>query len=207
MLFSVLGAVAARLLGVRAAVARFTPEDLLLLTALVNVPLLIGTLALARWLLRARPADLGLGRPTTAAVRYGTVFGLGLLVANVALALVQQAMLGTPPQQIATAITSHRGLVALALDLMAVSVLTPLAEELAFRGVLFGGLRQRLSFVWAAVLSAAVFALVHEPQAWPIVFFLGFGLALAYERTRTLWAPIVAHAVVNGVPIAFTALS
>ena len=174
---------------------------------IVDVPLILGTLVLARWLLRASPADLGLGRPRASYFRYGLIFGFGLFLASIAIGLVQAAAVGKEQQAIAQALLGHRGIEALLLDLVAIAILTPIAEELLFRGVFFGGVRQRLPFIPAAVATTALFTLVHEPQAWPGVFVLGFGLALAYERTKSLWAPIAAHATVNGVPLLLLALA
>ncbi len=176
-------------------------EELFVRTLIIDVPLIVGTLLLARWLLHASPADLGLGRPQVAHFRYGLVFGVGLFLASLAIGLVQAAAVGKEQQAIAQALLGHRGLAALALDLIAVAVLTPLAEELLFRGIFFGGVRQRLPFIPAALATTVLFTLVHEPQAWPGVFVLGFGLALARERMGTLWAPIAAHATVNGLPL------
>lgn len=208
MVFGFAAARLARAFGLGATpVTGISAEELFVRTAIVDVPLIAGTLLLARWLLRARPADLGLRRPAWADLRYGLIFGTGLSFASIAIGLVQAAAVGKEPQAIAQALLGHRGLPALALDLIAVAVLTPIAEELLFRGVLFGGLRQRLPFVAAAVIATMLFMLVHEPQAWPGVFVLGFGLALAYERTRTLWAPIATHATVNGLPLLLIALS
>lgn len=208
MVFGFAAARLARAFGLGAApLTGISAEELLARTAIVDVPLIAGTLLLARWLLRARPADLGLHRPAWADLRYGLLFGTGLFFASIAIGLVQAAAVGKEPQAVAQALLGHRGLPALALDLIAVAVLTPIAEELLFRGLLFGGLRQRLPFIGAAVIATLLFTLVHEPQAWPGVFVLGFGLALAYERTRTLWAPIATHATVNGLPLLLIALS
>lgn len=201
VVFGFTGARLARALGFAAPVSDISAEELFVRTLLIDVPLITGTLVLARWLLRARPADLGLGRPKAADFRYGLIFGFGLFLASIAIGLVQAAAFGKEQQAIAQALLGHRGLQALVLDLVAVAMLTPVAEELLFRGVLFGGVRQRLPFVPAAIAATALFTIGHEPQAWPGVFVLGFGLALAYERTRTLWAPIVAHATVNGLPL------
>lgn len=209
--FVVFGFAAARLaraFGLGATpIAGISAEELFVRTLIVDIPLIAGTLLLARWLLRARPADLGLRPPARADLRYGLIFGAGLFFASIAIGLVQAAAVGKEPQAVAQALLGHRGLVALALDLLAVAVLTPIAEELLFRGVLFGGLRQRLPFIGAALIATVVFTVVHEPQAWPGVFVLGFGLALAYERTGTLWAPIATHATVNGLPLLLIALS
>lgn len=106
------------------------------------------------------------------------------------------------------------------------AVLVGLIEELFFRGVVFGGLRQCLSWPVALAISSSVYALVHfferpEPPAtidWATGLALlprmlrGFGdihslipgflnllvagglLALAYQRTRSLWFSIGLHA-------------
>ena len=208
VVFGVTAARLARAFGLGSTpVADISAEELFVRALIVDVPLIVGTLVLARWLLRARPADLGLLTPRRADLRYGVIFGTGLFVASVAIGLVQAAAVGKEQQAIAQALLGHRGLAALALDLVSVAVLTPIAEELLFRGVLFGGLRQRLPFVLAAVVATTAFTLVHEPQAWPGVWVLGFGLTLAYERTRTLWAPIATHATVNGLPLLLIAIS
>lgn len=207
VVFSIAAARVTRLMVVGTDIAQISARELFVLVALVDVPLVIGTLALARWLLRARPRDLGFLPLRWADIRYGVKFGLGLFAASIAIGLLQAAMFGKPPQAVAQALAGHSGLEAMVLDLVSIAILTPVAEELLFRGLLFGALRQRLPFIPAAVTSSLLFTVVHEPQAWPGVFLLAFGLALAYERTRTLWAPIVTHATVNAIPVLLLAIA
>lgn len=83
-----------------------------------------------------------------------------------------------------------------------VTLLSPLAEELAFRGLLYRGLRQAFRPLVAALLSAAIFALMHGALAQTLwAFVLGGLLAFLYEQTRSLVAPVVAHALFNAVPV------
>ena len=86
-------------------------------------------------------------------------------------------------------------------------IAAPIFEEFIFRGLIFGGLRRSFG-VWPATLaSAAVFAILHPPLAIVPVFVLGVCTALVYERTRSLLAPMIVHAVYNacviGVPTLF----
>jgi membrane protease YdiL (CAAX protease family) len=78
-------------------------------------------------------------------------------------------------------------------------VLTPVFEELVFRGLLFGTLRRRLAPAPAAVVSAGVFAMAHGygVLGFVAVFWSGLLWAWAYERTGSLVPPIAAHAVDN----------
>jgi len=73
----------------------------------------------------------------------------------------------------------------------------PLFEEFIFRGQLFGGMRRSLSAMPAIAASAALFAAVHPPLAMAPVFVLGLCTAYAAERSKSLLAPILAHALYN----------
>ena len=78
-------------------------------------------------------------------------------------------------------------------------VLTPIFEELVFRGLLFGTLRRRLGPAAAAAASAGVFALAHGygVLGFAAVFWSGLLWAWAYEWTGSLVPSIIAHAADN----------
>jgi ABC-2 type transport system permease protein len=78
----------------------------------------------------------------------------------------------------------------------------PIFEEFIFRGLIFGGLRRSLDALPAIVASAAVFAIVHPPASMIPVFGLGLCAALAFDRTKMLLAPMIAHAIYNAVVLA-----
>jgi membrane protease YdiL (CAAX protease family) len=78
----------------------------------------------------------------------------------------------------------------------------PICEEIAFRGFLFGGLRRAMRFRWAALVSGALFGLVHaDPIRFVGLSVTGIILAGLYERRRTLVAPIAAHFTVNLIAV------
>ena len=80
------------------------------------------------------------------------------------------------------------------------AVLTPLWEEVLFRGAILTGLLLRFGPFVAIVLSAAVFASVHlVVLTFPYLFSLGIALALLRRFHRNLWAPVVLHAANNGL--------
>jgi membrane protease YdiL (CAAX protease family) len=75
----------------------------------------------------------------------------------------------------------------------------PIFEELAFRAVLFAGLRSRLGFVPAMLLSSALFGLFHS-YGWPgnlLIAWVGCLLCWCYERTRSLFPGILLHSLFN----------
>ncbi len=87
---------------------------------------------------------------------------------------------------------------------LAVVVLVPVAEELFFRGFLYGWLRSRLGPVGATPIAAVLFAAAHGSLGLMLPLTLvGAGLCVLYERRRSLWAPAIAHAMVNALALAF----
>lgn len=97
-------------------------------------------------------------------------------------------------------------------------VLAPAYEELLFRRVLFGRLWQAGRPWLGMILSSLAFALVHEipgtsangpleiAQLWLVYGGMGMAFCWLYQRTGTLWAPIAAHALNNGVALALLVL-
>lgn len=95
-------------------------------------------------------------------------------------------------------------LVALSAVILIVG-LAPIAEETFFRGFVFSGLRSRLALWPAALLSGLVFGLPHVTTGVTTVVPLAvFGVALAwlYEKTGSLWPPVIVHAINNGFALA-----
>ena len=77
-------------------------------------------------------------------------------------------------------------------------VLAPLAEELVFRGVVYRFLKSRFRPELAVIVSAALFSVIHiEVSVLLPLFVLGIVLALVYEETGDIRAPILFHGIFN----------
>lgn len=90
--------------------------------------------------------------------------------------------------------------VEIAIGTVLLVVVTPFAEELFYRGLLFGSMWPRLGTGWAAVISAALFGASHfggGAVLVPILFVFGLIQALVFRWRRSLLAPIVAHGAFN----------
>jgi membrane protease YdiL (CAAX protease family) len=140
-------------------------------------------------------------RPVTDAL-VGAVVGLGTvaLVTFVVFpleVLVWNALTGGPPGPIDQLPFDFTAPV-IVLGTISVVVISPVAEEIFFRGFLYGSLRGRSGFWASAALSAATFSLFHPPpQLMVLIFVVGFVLAWLYERRGSLAAPIAAHVAFN----------
>jgi membrane protease YdiL (CAAX protease family) len=84
----------------------------------------------------------------------------------------------------------------------------PLFEEIALRGLVYTSLRTRFGPWSSAVVSAALFSLLHvySPLSALILFIGAVASALVYERTRSLLPCIIAHWLNNAVVSAVSLL-
>jgi membrane protease YdiL (CAAX protease family) len=80
-----------------------------------------------------------------------------------------------------------------------------IVEEICFRGMLFGGLRERLPRIPAALAAGAVFGILHAftgISAVPPLIALGFIFCLLYEKTGSIVPGILLHMLNNSVALA-----
>ena len=81
-------------------------------------------------------------------------------------------------------------------------VVAPLAEEIAFRGLLYPWLRDRWGVPAAAAASGLCFAALHGVVILiPALTVIGIVLAVLYQRSGSLWTAVIAHGVFNTVMI------
>jgi membrane protease YdiL (CAAX protease family) len=80
------------------------------------------------------------------------------------------------------------GLPGIVWDMVAV-LLAPPVEEILFRGVLYGGYRKSFGPGWAAILTTAIFVLMHLPNIMrfppAIVGLTALAIAALYCRLRS----------------------
>jgi len=89
------------------------------------------------------------------------------------------------------------------LAVLLLVVLAPLSEELLFRGFIFGGLAPSVvGPIGAIVLSSAIFAVIHVQYSWLImtqIFIYGCVFGVVRWRSGSLWPPMIAHGLINGL--------
>ncbi|MYE55062.1 MAG: CPBP family intramembrane metalloprotease [Chloroflexi bacterium] len=77
-------------------------------------------------------------------------------------------------------------------------VITPIVEEIVFRGFILAGLTLALGNIRGMIISSALFTVVHwDFDIMPIIFVSGMLIAWLYMRTGSLWPPIALHALSN----------
>jgi membrane protease YdiL (CAAX protease family) len=90
----------------------------------------------------------------------------------------------------------------LVLELISSALLTPVLEELVYRGIIFARLKRMLGFVPAMLLSALIFAIMHFNLV-QFVYALLFGMVLVVfmEKTGHLYGAVLGHITANALAV------
>lgn len=135
---------------------------------------------------------------------YALLIGLVVIPLSGLIAILVQQLLGLPaenPQLPFLAPGGYSTFGAIGMFIFG-GVIVPFAEELFFRGVLYLWLRQRFGYWPALLVSSILFGALHgEISIGVAAAVLGMVLAWAYERSQSLWPPVIIHVVNNAAKI------
>ncbi|MCL6512336.1 MAG: CPBP family intramembrane metalloprotease [Anaerolineae bacterium] len=148
-----------------------------------------------------RWADIGLVPATPGWIAAAVAIFVVLRLVTVALSalLAQLGLQSMQPQVLAPGLTTLPGAIGM---LFLAGLAVPVAEEIFFRGVVYRWLRDRWGVAIGAIASGVVFGLVHfEPATIVPAIVLGIALALVYERSKSLWPPILIHVLNNALAV------
>jgi uncharacterized protein len=156
----------------------------------------------------ARGAALGLRRPQRSPFK---VAG-GVLVTYIVFAITYANLVQPHQKDIPRDLGFGHGTVGAVAAVLLIAIAAPISEEIFFRGFIFGGMRRRLSFVPAALISGVIFGAFHFTGASsatvvPLLAVLGVALCFVYEETGSIYPTIAMHAINNGIVLLSVALS
>jgi membrane protease YdiL (CAAX protease family) len=184
----------------------FLPLPLVLLVLAIYWPRLRG-IAKVEW---KYALGLGMGKGFFKEALLGVlgwIAALPIIALGIGISVILSSLGDAPMNHPIEDILGDSRLALLAFFLAA--VYAPISEELMFRGLLLSGLRARWSFWIAALFTSVIFAAVH-PQGWAAIPVLAsIALCLSFLRAwrGNMVAPMVAHAVHNGLLVSFMLLA
>ena len=194
------------------AIGSLYPAQEVALRTWVAVHLLAGGVALLVWLMGARRSlhplrALGLVRPrvslpwsallTLAALGFSIVatYLYGLIVEGLDVDALRPPDIRDRPDALFPGI-------GFLLTFQALAVVTPVSEEVLFRGFVLQGLLARMGAGPAIVSTALVFSALHLDAGTIIpIFFTGLALGWLNVKTGSLWPCIAAHAGQNAIAL------
>jgi len=90
------------------------------------------------------------------------------------------------------------------VQILLIVIAAPISEEVCFRGMVYGGLREKLPRAAAALIAAVLFGALHAltgVSAVPPLIAFGFVLCLLYEKTGSIVPGILLHMLNNSVAL------
>lgn len=179
---------------------------------LIRGLLMLGLIALWLRIRRRLPwSDLGLRKGSSAnwfwiGLRQGVLLFIGVTIISVL--LVPLYPFEIKPQAVTEIFSDASTWQQMLLIISMVSVLAPVSEELYFRGFLYPALKKRIGRIPAVIIANSFFGILHFDLLRFIPITLGgIWLTFLYERTGTIYTPIIAHAVWNGLMIGLVFLA
>ena len=125
----------------------------------------------------------------------GVSWGLNLVTRIVDAFIPEAGLLGSDTTRAIQGAHEAYGFLGMMLLL---AVMTPIIEELVFRGAMLEAFRGHVSFALATVAQALAFVLMHEEwQSMPFLFVFALLAGLLAKRSEGLLAPIAMHAFNN----------
>lgn len=153
---------------------------------------------------------IGLSKPTTRNLLYAlpgyAVYFIIILITFVLIEKLVPSIDIRQEQQIG--FETAAGPIALSLVFVALVILPALVEEIIVRGFLYGGLRNKLKSLSAALVASLVFGAAHlqvgsgESLVWIAAidtFILSMVLIWLREKTGNIWAGVVVHTIKNSL--------
>jgi membrane protease YdiL (CAAX protease family) len=125
------------------------------------------------------------------------------LVTGVFVSAALTPVIGPPPSNATQLLDQSLDPLFVALVVPTVCVLAPVAEELVFRGALFGWLARHLPVPVSVVITAALFAGAHAiPLLFPALFIFGLAATLVRAHTGSTFNSFAMHATQNTFAVA-----
>jgi membrane protease YdiL (CAAX protease family) len=109
------------------------------------------------------------------------------------------ALVGQPHQE-----DIAEGFGAVPFQILLIVIAAPISEEVCFRGMLYGGLREKLPRIAAALVAGVIFGGLHALtgiSAVPPLIIFGSLLSLLYEKTGSIVPGIILHMLNNCVAL------
>ncbi|WP_427137764.1 CPBP family intramembrane glutamic endopeptidase [Psychrobacillus psychrodurans] len=135
-----------------------------------------------------------------------TVFLIGT---SLIIVILMELLGGTSENTKTQSLQSNMGILSFLFAFVSAAIISPIYEEIFYRGFLYRWFRVKLGVPAGILLSSSVFMLVHIPSynTLPVNFLTGVIFSWTYEKTGSIYPGMIIHGVFNGIAVVLTALS
>lgn len=137
-------------------------------------------------------------KPITVSIRTAIVFVIMAVSASIGFNMLFELLHIVDMSEQYSAVAQAQGAVWSGVGILLYGIVSPLAEETLFRGLLYNRMKQYFSKVWAMILSALFFGIYHGNLVQGLYgFILGMVMVWLYEMYGKWYVPVIFHGIVN----------
>lgn len=139
----------------------------------------------------------------------GIAAGIGfMIIANVGEQVLNLFLQDVAVHPLVKMARESNSFIAFTIPLLLGGVITPVAEEIFYRGFAYSAFKKHTGKIAAVLLAAIFFTLLHLTPMWfGEIFLVGVGLTVLFEYTGSLVPGIIAHSFINSFRLLMAFLS
>ena len=166
------------------------------------------TLVIGIYLIALRPkklswAEIGVRRFARKDWKIIFLYTIIVMLGAIIITMVTSLIGNTWENSKTEAIQQNVNFLTVFIAFISATIISPIYEEMFYRGFLYRWFRTRVGMVGALFLSSIIFTIAHIPtyNAMPVNFFSGIVFAFAYEKTNSIWPSVLIHGISNGIMV------
>ncbi|HDR7514724.1 type II CAAX endopeptidase family protein [Bacillus mobilis] len=153
--------------------------------------------------------DIGIRKLSWRNFLWTVVALIFLIIVSIAILMMMEKMGISFENSKTETIQNDKSIYAFCIAVIGAAVISPIYEEILYRGVFYTFFRDRYG-IWGGVLiSSIIFTVVHIPtyNTLPVNFLGGVVFAWLYEKTNSILSAMIAHALSNFIAVLLTFMS
>ncbi|EEL83744.1 CAAX amino terminal protease [Bacillus cereus AH1271] len=153
--------------------------------------------------------DIGIRKLSWRDFLWTVVALIFLIIVSIAVLMIMEKMGISFENSKTETVQNDKSIYAFCIAVIGAAVISPIYEEVLYRGVFYTFFRDRYG-IWGGVLiSSIIFTVVHIPtyNTLPVNFLSGVVFAWLYEKTNSILSAMIAHALFNFIAVILTFVS
>ncbi|PEU77992.1 CPBP family intramembrane metalloprotease [Bacillus cereus] len=153
--------------------------------------------------------DIGIRKLSWRDFLWTVVALIFLIIVSIAVLMIMEKMGISFENSKTETVQNDKSIYAFCIAVIGAAVISPIYEEVLYRGVFYKFFRDRYG-IWGGVLiSSIIFTVVHIPtyNTLPVNFLSGVVFAWLYEKTNSILSAMIAHALFNFIAVLLTFVS
>lgn len=153
--------------------------------------------------------DIGIRKLSWRNFLWTVVALIFLIIVSIAILMIMEKMGISFENSKTETIQNDKSIYAFCIAVIGAAVISPIYEEILYRGVFYTFFRDRYGIWGGGLISSIIFTVVHIPtyNTLPVNFLSGVVFAWLYEKTNSILSAMIAHALFNFIAVLLTFMS